>query len=103
MNNFCMSGTVFMGVNGAVRLATEKRRRAAALQDAGAFSTTRGCREASWNAPVLWRFGPGLDLKMVLEKQTGSRTRHSVRAGLAWLETWPGVRARNDSFCKLWR
>jgi tetratricopeptide (TPR) repeat protein len=35
----------------------EKRRRAAALQDAGAFSGDRRVREASWSAPVLWRFG----------------------------------------------
>ena len=35
----------------------EKRRRATALQDAGAFSVASGPREASWTAPALWRFG----------------------------------------------
>jgi tetratricopeptide (TPR) repeat protein len=35
----------------------EKRRRAAALQDAGAFAMAPVVREASWTAPVLWRFG----------------------------------------------
>ena len=35
----------------------EKRRRAAALQNVGAFSTTPIPREASWTAPALWRFG----------------------------------------------
>jgi len=34
----------------------EKRRRAAALQDAGAFALAPAVREASWTAPVLWRF-----------------------------------------------
>ena len=42
-------------VNLAARM--EKRRRAAALQDAGAFAIAFGRREASWTAPVLWRFG----------------------------------------------
>jgi tetratricopeptide (TPR) repeat protein len=35
----------------------EKRRRAAALQDAGAFVMVPNWREASWTAPALWRFG----------------------------------------------
>ncbi len=34
----------------------EKRRRAAAVQNAGARNETLGEREASWSAPVLWRF-----------------------------------------------
>jgi tetratricopeptide (TPR) repeat protein len=34
-----------------------KRRRVAALQDAGAFPLASVWREASWTAPVLWRFG----------------------------------------------
>ena len=34
----------------------EKRRRAAAVQDAGARAAALGEREASWSAPVLWRF-----------------------------------------------
>ena len=34
----------------------EKRRRAAALQDAGAIFWNPRMREASWTAPVLWRF-----------------------------------------------
>jgi len=38
----------------------EKRRRAAALQDAHARNLTPGEREASWSAPVLWRFGFGV-------------------------------------------
>jgi tetratricopeptide (TPR) repeat protein len=33
-----------------------KRRKAAALQDAGAFAIAPILREASWTAPVLWRF-----------------------------------------------
>ena len=36
---------------------SEKRRRAAALQDAGAFAHASVSRGASWTAPVLWRFG----------------------------------------------
>jgi tetratricopeptide (TPR) repeat protein len=36
---------------------SEKRRRAAALQDTGAFSPAPVSREASWTAPILWRFG----------------------------------------------
>jgi tetratricopeptide (TPR) repeat protein len=36
---------------------SEKRREAAALQDAGVFSTAPVSREASWTAPALWRFG----------------------------------------------
>jgi len=35
----------------------EKRRRAAALQNAGAFVIAPALREASWTAPALWRFG----------------------------------------------
>ena len=35
----------------------EKRRRTAALQNAGAFVIAPALREASWTAPVLWRFG----------------------------------------------
>jgi tetratricopeptide (TPR) repeat protein len=35
----------------------EKRRRAAALQNAGAFVVAPALREASWTAPALWRFG----------------------------------------------
>jgi hypothetical protein len=35
----------------------EKRWRATAVQDAGAFAVTPGWREASWSAPALWRFG----------------------------------------------
>jgi tetratricopeptide (TPR) repeat protein len=35
----------------------EKRRRAAALQNAGAFVMAPALREASWTAPALWRFG----------------------------------------------
>jgi len=35
----------------------ENRRRAAALQDAGALTMTHDLREASGSAPVLWRFG----------------------------------------------
>ena len=35
----------------------EKRWRATALQDAGAFDDTCVGREASWTAPALWRFG----------------------------------------------
>lgn len=35
----------------------EKRWRATALQDAGAFDDTCVAREASWIAPGLWRFG----------------------------------------------
>jgi len=34
----------------------EKRRRAAALQDADAMFCGPNVREASWSAPVLWRF-----------------------------------------------
>jgi tetratricopeptide (TPR) repeat protein len=33
------------------------RRRAASLQDAGAVAEISVSREASWSAPVLWRFG----------------------------------------------
>jgi tetratricopeptide (TPR) repeat protein len=36
---------------------SQKRREAAALQDAGVFSTAPVSREASWTAPTLWRFG----------------------------------------------
>jgi hypothetical protein len=35
----------------------EKRWRATAVQEAGAFTVMPGWREASWSAPVLWRFG----------------------------------------------
>jgi hypothetical protein len=35
----------------------EKRWRATAVQDAGAFKLTSEIREASWSAPALWRFG----------------------------------------------
>jgi len=35
-----------------------KRRRAAALQDAKRSPAAHELREASWSAPVLWRFGP---------------------------------------------
>jgi tetratricopeptide (TPR) repeat protein len=35
----------------------EKRRRAAAFQNAGAFVMAPALREASWTAPALWRFG----------------------------------------------
>ena len=35
----------------------EKRQRAGALQDAGALTGAPVLREASWSAPVLWRFG----------------------------------------------
>ena len=38
----------------------EKRWRATALQDAGAFDDTCVGREASWTAPALWRFGISL-------------------------------------------
>jgi tetratricopeptide (TPR) repeat protein len=38
----------------------EKRRRAAALQDAGAFACAPRAREASGSAPALWRFGISL-------------------------------------------
>ena|ERR1017187_1084774 len=34
----------------------EKRRRAAAVQDAGAMTGDFRPHEASWTAPVLWRF-----------------------------------------------
>src|SRR6266516_873913 len=34
-----------------------KRQRAAAVQDAGAFTRVPRLREASWSAPDLWRFG----------------------------------------------
>jgi hypothetical protein len=36
--------------------APAKRRRAAAVQDAGAPAETSKPRAASWSAPVLWRF-----------------------------------------------
>jgi len=35
----------------------EMRRRAAAVQDVGAFDGTPILREASWTAPALWRYG----------------------------------------------
>jgi len=38
-------------------VSREKRRRAAALQNAGAFVIAPALREASWTAPDLWRFG----------------------------------------------
>jgi hypothetical protein len=38
-------------------LAVEKRRRAAAVQNAKRLPAAHECREASWSAPVLWRFG----------------------------------------------
>jgi hypothetical protein len=38
------------------RQCWEKRRRAAALQDAGALADALEPREASWSAPLLWRF-----------------------------------------------
>ncbi len=37
--------------------AVIKRRRATAVQDAGAFTVTLEWREASWSAPALWCFG----------------------------------------------
>ena len=37
--------------------AGKKRRRAAAVQDAGALQLPREQREASWSEPVLWRSG----------------------------------------------
>ena len=40
-----------------VWFAVEKRWRATAVQDAGAFTMTLVKREASWSAPALWRFG----------------------------------------------
>jgi len=42
----------------------KKRRRTAALQDAGAFIAAPGAREASWTAPVLWRFWLALVLSL---------------------------------------
>ncbi|HUA67863.1 MAG TPA: tetratricopeptide repeat protein [Candidatus Saccharimonadales bacterium] len=35
----------------------EKRRKTAAVQNAGAFASAAVLREASWTAPALWRFG----------------------------------------------
>jgi len=40
-----------------VWFGVQKRWRATAVQDAGAFTVTFGWREASWSAPALWRFG----------------------------------------------
>jgi hypothetical protein len=40
----------------AVLVTREKRRRAAALQNAKRLPATCGLREASWTAPALWRF-----------------------------------------------
>ena len=48
----------------------EKRRRAAALQDAGAFAAASVAREAFWTAPVLWRFGLALVLSLFVFNQT---------------------------------
>ena len=45
--------TIFLHLN----RHADKRRRAAALQDADALSSASVFREASWSAPVLWRFG----------------------------------------------
>jgi len=38
-------------------LQVEKRRRVVAVQDAGALAIASSAREASWSAPVHWRFG----------------------------------------------
>jgi hypothetical protein len=48
----------------------EKRRRAAAVQNAGARHQTFGEREASWSAPVLWRFRAA---RQWLDSLAGSR------------------------------
>jgi tetratricopeptide (TPR) repeat protein len=47
----------------------EQRRRAAALQDAGAFALAPFVREASWTAPVLWRFCLALVLSLFVFTQ----------------------------------
>ena len=52
----------------------EKRRRAAALQDAGAFAMAPVVREASWTAPVLWRFCLALLLGLFVFNQTSLAT-----------------------------
>ena len=49
----------------------EQRRRAAALQDAGAFVVAPFVREASWTAPALWRFCLALGLSLFVFTQTG--------------------------------
>ena len=55
--------------------AREKRQRAAALQDADALTDAPEMREASWSAPVLWRFvGRGL---------AGVSARHAGGAEIA--------------------
>jgi len=47
-----------------------KRRRAAALQDAGALTLASAIREASWTVPVLWRFCLALGLSLFVFNQT---------------------------------
>jgi len=48
----------------------EKRRRATALQNAGAFMLAPNIREASWTAPVFWRFCLALVLSALVFNQT---------------------------------
>src|ERR1035437_2718260 len=48
----------------------EKRRRAAAVQDAGANFCDFRQREASWSAPALWRFRSEPDWPILLAAPT---------------------------------
>jgi hypothetical protein len=76
----------------AKKFVQQKRRRAAALPDAGAKPCGFRKREASWTAPVLWRFGMrvvtgGLPLCSFKNKR-GLRFRRpraiSTRTGLSY-------------------
>src|SRR5207253_339763 len=74
----------------------EKRWRTTAVQDAGRWPMTLEMREASWSAPVLWRFGQSAG-------KTGDGWKGAVRARKAgrkhlWAGAWhPGAFQRFNS------
>ena len=62
-----------------------KRRRAAALQDAGALTLASAIREASWTVPVLWRFCLALGLSLFVFNQTGFGADAAADFAATWL------------------
>jgi len=78
----------------------EKRWRATAVQDAGAFMVTTGWREASWSAPDLWRFGWHGERAQLVAACKGYAAPTGLGNGVARVATKISLRTERRSAAK---
>jgi hypothetical protein len=100
MNEFCMSERMFSGLDCAVRLATEKRRRAAALQDASWTAVAERSGDTAFRAghalsgsPNLGAGQSGVALRFPPQSKMLARFRRRVAVAKR-----PGVRQPSGAF-----